>query len=148
MGEFILSNKTHSVHLMLALLLTRQTSLGTVLLNRREELISHSISWLHRADFYLYSIFKEKYFKDVRPQTNTTAVVLKASSKSTGISLPLLNLRLYLFSQIKESMFSKYNKAFSSQSAPFVRIPSSSCQPDPTSLCSGFSPASFQDHAL
>lgn len=36
-----------------------KTSLGTVLLNRRKELISHNISWLHSTDFPLFSIFKE-----------------------------------------------------------------------------------------
>lgn len=130
------------MHLMLALLLTSQTSLGTVLLNRRKELISHSISWLHSTDFYLFSIFKEKYFKDVRPQTNTTAVVLKVTSKSIRISLPVFNLRLlFILPNKRICVFKIQQMAFSSQSDPFVRILPSCCQPDPTSLCSGFSPA-------
>lgn len=48
------------MHLMVALL-TSQTSLGTVL-NSKNELISHSISWLHSTDFYLFSIFEGKIF--------------------------------------------------------------------------------------
>lgn len=66
------------MHSMLALL-TLQTSLGTVLLNRRKELISQGISWLQSTDINFFNILKEKSFKDVRPQTNTTAAVLRTS---------------------------------------------------------------------
>lgn len=118
------------MHLMLALL-TLQTSLGTVLLNRRKELISQSISWLQSTDIYFFTILKEKSFKDVRPQTNTTAVLLRVGSKSIRISLPLLNLRL-LFSVSNKSIcvFKIQQMGFSSQSDPFVRILSSMCQLD------------------
>lgn len=116
MGEFILSNKTLSVHLMLALL-TLQTSLGSALLNRRKELISHSISWLQSTDTNFFNILKEKSFKDVRSQTNTTAVVLRVSSKSNGISLPLLNLRSLFIVSNKSICVSKMQQmAFSSLS--------------------------------
>lgn len=102
------------MHLMLALL-TLQTSLGTVLLNRRKELISQSISWLQSTDIHFFNILKEKSFKDVRPQTNVTAVVLRGSFKSIRISLPLLNLRL-LFAVSNKSIcaFKMQQMAFSS----------------------------------
>lgn len=77
------------MHLMLALL-TLQTSLGSVLLNRRKELTSHSIIWLQSTDTNFFSILKEKSFKDVRPQTNTTAVVLRVLRASGFHSLSLI----------------------------------------------------------
>lgn len=116
--------KTHSMHLMLALLLTSQTSPGAVLLNGREGLILHSISWLHSTAVYLFHILKEKYVKDVRPQTNTTAAVPEVSSKSIRISLPLLHLRLLFILPNKSiHVFKMQQMPFTSRSRPFCEDP-------------------------